>query len=192
LVYRYSLAKEFKGKEFLKQFNGKTEKDPIRIGKDIKATSAVPTEQVAFGVRKMLVMYDELKEGKGAKGVTLLENVELPALFSENRDKKRKAKELLELMGLSGRENHLPSQLSGGEMQRVAIARALINEPKILLADEPTGNLDSQNAKIIIEIFKKLNQKGLTIIVVTHNIELAQQAKTMFHLKDGKVLNHSK
>jgi len=121
--------------------------------------------------------------------LTARENVELPSLFNKRTNLKNWAKELLALVGLENREDHLPSQLSGGEMQRVAIARALINDPKILLADEPTGNLDSQNAKIIIEIFKKLNQKGLTVIMVTHNIELAQQATKVIHLKDGKFLN---
>lgn len=127
--------------------------------------------------------------------LTALENVELPTLFArknglDNKDGKQyRAEELLELVDLKERANHLPSQLSGGEMQRVAIARALINDPKILLADEPTGNLDSQNAQIIIDIFKKLNQKGLTIIIVTHNIEFAQATKKMIHLKDGKIFS---
>lgn len=120
--------------------------------------------------------------------LTALENVLLPSMFNQStRDKKKKAKELLQLVGLTGRVSHLPSELSGGEMQRVAIARALINDPKILLADEPTGNLDSQNAQIIMDIFKELNQRYLTIIVVTHNIELAQLAKRIIYLKDGKI-----
>lgn len=121
--------------------------------------------------------------------LTALENISLPTLFTKKAKNNHRAEELIHLVGLRDRENHLPSQLSGGEMQRVAIARALINDPKILLADEPTGNLDSQNAQAIIEIFQKLNQKGLTIIVVTHNIELAQQTARVIHLKDGKILN---
>jgi len=121
--------------------------------------------------------------------LTALENVELPTLFTRKITNNSRARELLTLVGLENRENHLPSQLSGGEMQRVAIARALINEPKILLADEPTGNLDSQNAQIIMDIFRRLNQNSLTIIVVTHNIELAQSAKRTIYLKDGKILN---
>lgn len=119
--------------------------------------------------------------------LTALENVELPVLFSRKGSRNNIAKELLNLVGLENRENHLPSQLSGGEMQRVAIARALVNDPKILLADEPTGNLDSQNACIIIDIFKRLNQRGLTIILVTHNIEFASVAKRILYLKDGKI-----
>lgn len=121
--------------------------------------------------------------------LTALENVELPSLFNRRANRDNRGEELLTLVDLKNRRDHLPSQLSGGEMQRVAIARALINNPKIILADEPTGNLDSRNAQIIIDIFKKLNQQGLTIIVVTHNIELAQQSARVIHLKDGKVLN---
>lgn len=121
--------------------------------------------------------------------LTALENVELPALFSEfSKEKGKRAKELLELVGLFGRENHLPSQLSGGEMQRVAIAKSLINNPGILLADEPTGNLDSENAENIIEIFRKLNQTGFIVIMVTHNTEFAKMAKNIIYLKDGKII----
>jgi len=90
-------------------------------------------------------------------------------------------------VGLGDRTEHLPSQMSGGEMQRVAIARALINSPKILLADEPTGNLDSKNAEIIFDTFKRLNKDGLTIVVVTHSSELAKTAEKMIVMKDGKI-----
>ncbi len=119
--------------------------------------------------------------------LTASENVQLPGLFADNVHREKRAEELLELVGLGDRTDHLPSQMSGGEMQRVAIARALINSPKILLADEPTGNLDSKNAEIIFDTFKKLNQDGLTIIVVTHSNELAQTAKRMVSIKDGKI-----
>lgn len=119
--------------------------------------------------------------------LTASENVQLPGLFANNMQREMRAEELLQLVGLGDRADHLPSQLSGGEMQRVAIARALINEPKILLADEPTGNLDSKNAEIIFDTFKKLNENGLTIIVVTHSTELAQRAKRMVSIKDGKI-----
>jgi len=114
------------------------------------------------------------------------ENVQVPGLFANNLEREERAKELLGLVGLSDRINHLPSQMSGGEMQRTAIARALINSPEILLADEPTGNLDSQNAEIIFDTFKKLNKDGLTIIVVTHSKELAQTADRIISIKDGK------
>lgn len=121
--------------------------------------------------------------------LTALENVEVPTLFSWKNSRNGKAKELLALVGLKDRANHLPSQLSGGEMQRVAIARALINEPKILLADEPTGNLDSKNAEVIAEILERLHQKGMTIIMVTHNIELAKLAARIIRIKDGRISN---
>ena len=119
--------------------------------------------------------------------LTALENVQLPALFLHNGDKSKRAAELLDRVHLSGRANHLPAQLSGGEMQRVAIARALINEPTILLADEPTGNLDSQNAEAILEIFRELNAGGLTIVMVTHNLALAHCARRVIELRDGRI-----
>ena len=119
--------------------------------------------------------------------LTASENVQVPGLFANNTKRKHRAEELLELVGLSERINHLPSQMSGGEMQRTAIARALINSPEILLADEPTGNLDSKNAEVIFDTFKKLNNEGLTIIVVTHSKELAQTAEGIVSIKDGKI-----
>lgn len=121
--------------------------------------------------------------------LTALENVQLPALFLHNGERKARARELLFNVGLGARANHLPGQLSGGEMQRVAIARALINGPKILLADEPTGNLDSHNAASILAIFRELNAGGLTILMVTHNPELAQQARCIITLRDGQIAN---
>ena len=119
--------------------------------------------------------------------LTAQENVLLPTLYVRNGNRSARAAELLERVHLNGRARHLPAQLSGGEMQRVAIARALINEPKIVLADEPTGNLDSSNAKTILGIFRELNAGGLTIIMVTHNLELASQANRTIVLKDGRV-----
>lgn len=122
--------------------------------------------------------------------LTALENVQIPGLFANNQEREKKAKELLNLVGLSRRIYHLPSQLSGGEMQRVAIARALINSPEILLADEPTGNLDSLNANAIFNIFKELNKnKGLTVVVVTHNLELTGDSERIVFLEDGKIKN---
>lgn len=117
--------------------------------------------------------------------LTALENVQMPTAFSGRQgDPKR----LLKLVGLEGRENHLPSQLSGGEMQRVAIARALVNEPKVILADEPTGNLDSKNAVSIFELLSSLSKEhGLTVVVVTHNDELASRADRVVRLRDGKI-----
>ncbi len=119
--------------------------------------------------------------------LTVQENVEVPALFATHREEKERAKELLETVGLSKRLNHLPSQLSGGEMQRVAVARSLINKPPILLADEPTGSLDTKNAHIIMDLFEVLNKKGITIIMVSHNMELANKCSRMIKIKDGKI-----
>ncbi len=119
--------------------------------------------------------------------LTARENVQLPAVFLRAGDRAERAAELLERVGLGGRAKHLPGQLSGGEMQRVAIARALINEPKVLLADEPTGNLDSHNAETIMQIFAELNRQGLTVVVVTHNSDLARRAHRVVRLKDGEI-----
>ncbi len=118
--------------------------------------------------------------------LTVIENVQLPALFSGKKTGER-ARELLELVGLSKRMNHLPNQLSGGEMQRVAIARSLINSPPILLADEPTGNLDSRNADAIIELFEALNRDGMTVVMVTHNLDLVKRCGRTVHIEDGMV-----
>ncbi len=119
--------------------------------------------------------------------LTALENVQLPAVFQRNGHCAERAAQLLERVGLSQRVRHLPKELSGGEMQRVAIARSLINDPKILLADEPTGSLDSRHAKGILEIFHELNASGLTILMVTHNPELAAKANRTIVLRDGYV-----
>ncbi len=118
--------------------------------------------------------------------LTLAENVSLPTLFSRRKAAKR-AEELLEKVGLAHRREHRPHQLSGGEMQRAAIARALINSPAMLLADEPTGNLDSANGEAIIDLFRQLNGEGLTIVVVTHNPTLAQAARRQLTLQDGRL-----
>ncbi len=122
-----------------------------------------------------------------------VENVELPMLYGGISWKARRAKalQLLQSVGLSGREYHYPSQLSGGEQQRVAIARALSNNPAIILADEPTGNLDSKSATEIMEIFRKLNNDGVTIVLVTHETDIAQYAKRRILLKDGTIQQDS-
>lgn len=119
--------------------------------------------------------------------LTALENVQIPGLFANNKQRVKKAEELLELVGLGERKKHFPAQLSGGEMQRVAIARALINSPQIFLADEPTGNLDSKTANEIFNLFLRLNRDGLTIITATHNMELAKMANKIILLHDGKI-----
>ena len=120
--------------------------------------------------------------------LTARENIELPLLFSKKKGNKSRIDEVLEMVGLSERGDHLPSQLSGGEMQRVAIGRALINDPRIILADEPTGNLDSVTSQMIFELFRELNRKGLTLVIVTHNLELARQAQKMYTLRDGQIV----
>jgi putative ABC transport system ATP-binding protein len=120
---------------------------------------------------------------------TALENVELPTLYAKLRkeDRLARAREVLELVGLGSRMDHFPSQLSGGQQQRVAIARALVNKPAILLADEPTGNLDSRTSVEIMQIFQELNDGGLTIVLVTHEPDVAQFAKRIVVFRDGKI-----
>ena len=121
-----------------------------------------------------------------------LENVELPLIYAKvgTSDRKELAQKALSTVGLKGREHHHPSQLSGGEQQRVAIARALVNQPSILLADEPTGNLDSKTSEEIMAIFQSLNQDlGITIIMITHEPDIASFAKRKILFKDGSVVS---
>src|SRR5437773_1121655 len=121
------------------------------------------------------------------------ENVELPLVYSAERltnaELREKADRVLASVGLAGREDHHPSQLSGGQQQRVAIARALINEPEVLLADEPTGNLDSRTSVEIMAIFQQLNERGITAIMVTHEPDIAAYAKRNVMMRDGVILN---
>ena len=124
------------------------------------------------------------------KTLTALENVELPMMLDE-KDKgyrRKRAKKLLEMVGLGDRLNHYPYQLSGGQQQRVAIARALANNPKIIFADEPTGNLDSKSGIAVMNILKELNEKGITIVMVTHEQELTKYASKIVKLRDGKIV----
>ncbi len=121
---------------------------------------------------------------------TALENVELPTIYAgiPDEEQAKRAKEALSRVGLSDRALHFPSQLSGGQQQRVAIARALVNSPSILLADEPTGNLDSRTSVEIMDILQRLNdQHGLTVVMVTHEADIAQYAKRAFEFRDGKM-----
>ncbi|NJD78546.1 MAG: ABC transporter ATP-binding protein, partial [Candidatus Methanoperedens sp.] len=120
--------------------------------------------------------------------LTALENVMFPMMLNKQSGHKEKAKGLLNLVGLGDRLHHLPSELSGGQQQRVTIARSLANSPKILLADEPTGNLDTRSSIEIIELFRKLNkERGQTILMVTHSLEIGEKADRIIHFRDGKV-----
>jgi putative ABC transport system ATP-binding protein len=120
----------------------------------------------------------------------VLANVELPATYmlSGNLSAKKRATELLNTVGLDHRLHHRPNQLSGGERQRVAIARALMNQPSIILADEPTGNLDSKSGDEIIGLLQELNKKGTTLLLVTHNDDLAKKAGKIIRMKDGRIV----
>jgi putative ABC transport system ATP-binding protein len=120
---------------------------------------------------------------------TALENVELPTLYARIavEERQRRAKDALTMVGLGDRLGHFPSQLSGGQQQRVAIARALVNGPSILLADEPTGNLDSRTSIEIVSVLQRLNDEGLTIVLVTHEPDIAQYAKRVITFRDGRV-----
>lgn len=121
---------------------------------------------------------------------TALENVMMPQIgFKPTREIMERAKMLLEKVGLKDRLHHLPSRLSGGERQRVAIARAFVAEPDVILADEPTGNLDSENSLMVIELLESLHrEKGTTILLITHNLELANRARRRISIKDGKIV----
>lgn len=120
-----------------------------------------------------------------------VENVELPLLYGRGvsgREQYRRALEALEMVGLGQRALHHPNQLSGGQQQRVAIARALVNQPKLLLADEPTGNLDTQTSIEIMGLFQELNRQGMTIVMVTHELDIAHYTKRMLIMRDGRLI----
>ncbi len=123
--------------------------------------------------------------------LTALENVELPMIYAgvPRAIRHKRAKEVLTMVGLRDRMEHKPTQLSGGQMQRVAIARALANQPQIILADEPTGNLDSKSGEEILKIFSDLHSDGLTIIVVTHDLEVAANGQRVIHMRDGRIVS---
>ena len=122
-------------------------------------------------------------------GLSVYENVTLPLLFARREADEKKITKILELVGLKNRKSHNPSQLSGGEMQRVAVARAMVNDPEVIFADEPTGNLDSENSEKIFDLLTSLHARGLTIVMVTHNNELAMRSERIIRLKDGQIQN---
>jgi len=124
-----------------------------------------------------------------------LKNVELPMLYAgiNRHQRMQRAKELLELVGMSERMHHLPNELSGGEKQRVAISRALSNDPAIILADEPTGALDSVTGRVVMDLFHKVHEtKGTTVVLITHNYELAEETERILTIKDGRIVDEKK
>ncbi len=121
-----------------------------------------------------------------------LSNVELPLIYAGSRNKRKQAVEALERVGLAPRASHKPTELSGGEQQRVAIARALVNNPSLILADEPTGNLDTVATGEIISIFQQLNGEGITVAIVTHEADIASQTQRIIRLLDGKIISDEK
>jgi putative ABC transport system ATP-binding protein len=122
-----------------------------------------------------------------------IENVELPLIYSSSvissRDRENRARRCLEIVGLQGREDHHPSQLSGGQQQRVAIARALINDPQLILADEPTGNLDTKTSEEVMAVFQRLNDDGKTVVLITHETDIADHAKRAVAFRDGQIVD---
>jgi putative ABC transport system ATP-binding protein len=122
---------------------------------------------------------------------TALENVELPLLYANvgSADRRRRAAASLERVGLASRTDHHPNQMSGGQQQRVAIARALVSEPRVILADEPTGNLDSRTSVEVMKLFQELGSGGITVVLVTHEPDIAQYASRVIHMRDGRVLS---
>ncbi len=123
-----------------------------------------------------------------------IENVELPLIYSgiTSAERDKKAKEALDSVGILSRAAHMPNQLSGGERQRVAIARAIVNSPSVILADEPTGNLDSRSGQEVMKIFDKLNSSGVTIIMVTHDTNIAERGSRLVRLFDGRIIEDKK
>jgi putative ABC transport system ATP-binding protein len=121
-----------------------------------------------------------------------LENVELPLIYGQApmsvRERRERAREIIHRVGLDGREKHTPAQLSGGQQQRVAIARALITDPPVILADEPTGNLDTRTSQDVMEIFERLNDEGKTVIIITHEHDIAEHARRTVTFRDGKIV----
>ena len=165
-----------------KPTNGQLELDGVDVYRlDDDALSALRNKKVGFVFQQFFLL----------ERTTALDNVLLPLIYAEKYpvDAVIRAKKTLVSVGLEDRMEYLASELSGGEQQRVAIARALINDPDVILADEPTGNLDSKSTNEVLEIFSRLNQEGKTIVVVTHDRAVAEHAQRILELKDGKIIN---
>jgi putative ABC transport system ATP-binding protein len=157
--------------------------DTSSVGRDELAK--IRNQKIGFVFQKFHLLAD----------LTALDNVALPRLYAgvPEAQARQEAAKLLELVNLEARKDHFPYQLSGGQQQRVAIARALVNNPTIILADEPTGNLDTETGNVILELFKKLNtEQGVTIIIVTHEPSIASKTKRIIELVDGKIIKDTK
>jgi putative ABC transport system ATP-binding protein len=137
----------------------------------------IRNKEIGFVFQNFNLLWDE----------TALQNVMLPLIYNGTPDKRRRAADALAEVGLSERMAHRPGELSGGEQQRVAIARALVKEPSVILADEPTGNLDSESGEHILKIFEQLNKNGMTIVIVTHEPGIAQRATRLLRFRDGRL-----
>jgi putative ABC transport system ATP-binding protein len=154
-------------------------------GKDVSTTS--PDERAAIRRTKLGFVFQNFNLLSRTSAV---ENVELPLVYSDvsRQEQRTRALQTLRAVGLTGREHHLPSQLSGGQQQRVAIARALVNNPAVILADEPTGNLDTSTSEEIMTLFTDLNRQGITVIIVTHETDIAAFAQRRIVFRDGLVI----
>ncbi len=146
---------------------------------DDKSLDRVRREKIGFVFQQFYLL----------PGLTVAENITLPLLFNGKKHDESALDGLLKSVGLSHRRTHLPRELSGGEMQRVAIARALVNNPEFIMADEPTANLDSTNSLKIFDLLQSLSERGITVIVVTHNPKLAERAQRQIFLKDGMIVD---
>jgi len=179
------------GKTTLLQLLGILDKPDIGSilfnGKDYaKASSTAASKMRQSGVGFVFQSFNLLTE------LSALENIMLPGLFNSRKNIKKRALELLDLVKLSDRSTHKPNELSGGEQQRIAIARALINDPQIILADEPTGNLDPKTSEVIINLFEKLNQEhGKTVVMVTHDHDLKPHASKVLQLEKGRIVKRA-